>query len=149
MSQIKHPNHYTWHPSGIECKSINQHLLGNLSAAFKYVYRHQHKGKPQQDIQKAIQHLEFETNLIKAKLVKDGHSGNKSPRLRPLTDPEFKPAVLERLAKMLRHGGSDYEQGFYENLLCAIVSVDPVAQFRRLEKSKACLETALPLGEAA
>ena len=57
---VKHPSHYTAHPSGIECHEITGLLGGNLSNVVKYVWRYDQKGKPIEDLKKALQYLEFE-----------------------------------------------------------------------------------------
>ena len=57
---VKHPSHYTAHPSGIECHEITGLLGGNLSNVVKYVWRYDQKGKPVEDLKKALQYLEFE-----------------------------------------------------------------------------------------
>ena len=54
---VNHPKHYTSHPSGVECRTINRHLPGNLAAAFKYLFRHRDKGNPAQDLRKAANYL--------------------------------------------------------------------------------------------
>ena len=57
---VKHPSHYTAHPSGIECHEITGLLGGNLSNVVKYVWRYDQKGKPVEELKKALQYLEFE-----------------------------------------------------------------------------------------
>ena len=57
---VKHPSHYTAHPSGIECHEITGLLGGNLSNVVKYVWRYDQKGKPVEDLKKALQYIEFE-----------------------------------------------------------------------------------------
>ncbi|MGH1542335.1 MAG: DUF3310 domain-containing protein [Arenicella sp.] len=57
---VNHPKHYTQHPSGIECIEVTRHMSFCLGNAFKYVFRHQGKGKPIEDIDKAIWYLRYE-----------------------------------------------------------------------------------------
>ncbi len=64
MSMVEHPKHYNDHPSGIECKEIKAHLNDQLGDAFKYVFRRNSKGNEIQDIEKAIQYLKFELELV-------------------------------------------------------------------------------------
>jgi hypothetical protein len=59
--EVKHPSHYTSHPSGVECIEITggmDFLLGN---AFKYVFRGwnnlKHDGTV--DLEKALEYLNF------------------------------------------------------------------------------------------
>jgi hypothetical protein len=60
---VKHPNHYTW-IEGVECNEIAGHFTFNAGSALKYIWRHQHKGSPVQDLRKAIQFLEFEVKRL-------------------------------------------------------------------------------------
>lgn len=66
-SQVEHPEHYTTHPSGIECITITKHMNFCLGNAIKYIWRAGLKGNAIEDLQKAIQYLEFEINRIGAK----------------------------------------------------------------------------------
>lgn len=58
---IKHPTHYNWHPSGIECQEITYDLPTWLGSAIKYIYRRNHKGQGISDRHKAIKHLSTAT----------------------------------------------------------------------------------------
>lgn len=60
VEKINHPNHYNWHPSGIECKTIVQEFPYNLGTAIAYIWRSEHKCTFKSDIKKAIKHLEME-----------------------------------------------------------------------------------------
>ncbi len=62
---IAKPNHYNWHPSGIECKDIVKEFIYNKGTAIAYIWRSAHKGTEEQDLQKAVQHLQFELERIK------------------------------------------------------------------------------------
>jgi len=57
---VNHPSHYTQHPSGVECIQIMEHMGFNLGNAFKYMFRHKHKGASRQDIEKAIWYIDRE-----------------------------------------------------------------------------------------
>lgn len=62
---VNHPPHYTSHPSGIEAIEITQHedfLTGN---ALKYILRHKLKGKPVEDLEKAIWYLKRRIEILK------------------------------------------------------------------------------------
>ncbi len=60
---VNHPSHYNKHPSGIECKDIIEHFSYHLGCAVKYVWRCDDKGKPIEDLQKAIQSIQFEIDM--------------------------------------------------------------------------------------
>ena len=57
---VNHPEHYTSHPSGIECIQITEHMGFNLGNAVKYIWRSDLKGNDIQDLQKAIWYLNRE-----------------------------------------------------------------------------------------
>jgi len=50
---VNHPEHYTRHPSGVECIQITEHFSFNLGNAIKYIWRADLKGKDIEDIKKA------------------------------------------------------------------------------------------------
>lgn len=57
---VNHPGHYTWLKNGVEVIDITENfnfLLGNV---LKYVMRADHKGKPLEDLKKAVWYLERE-----------------------------------------------------------------------------------------
>lgn len=62
---VKHPSHYTSHPSGIECWDITRHMNFNLGNAFKYIWRCDLKGKPIEDLEKAVECLQDEIAMRK------------------------------------------------------------------------------------
>jgi len=57
---VAHPNHYTSHPSGIECLQITEHMNFCLGNALKYIWRCDMKMKPIEDLKKAIFYIERE-----------------------------------------------------------------------------------------
>lgn len=56
------PNHYTWHPSGVEVITIVQEFTYNIGVAMAYLWRCGHKTGVDMptDLKKAIKHLIFE-----------------------------------------------------------------------------------------
>lgn len=57
---VKHPKHYTQHPSGVECINISRHFNFCMGNAIKYIWRADLKGNDIEDLRKAIQYLEYE-----------------------------------------------------------------------------------------
>lgn len=57
---VQHPDHYTWHPSGVECRKIVEEFPYHIASAMAYLWRSDHKGEFEQDIRKAMTHLRFE-----------------------------------------------------------------------------------------
>lgn len=58
---IKHPDYYNWHPSGVECATITDAFNFNLGNVIKYAWRCGHKHPdPVQDLKKAREYLDRE-----------------------------------------------------------------------------------------
>ena len=57
---VNRPAHYTAHPSGIEPIAIARHMNFNLGNALKYIMRADYKGKPIEDLKKAVWYLKDE-----------------------------------------------------------------------------------------
>lgn len=56
---VNHPEHYTSHPSGIECIEITRHMGFCLGNAVKYIWRADRKNGVE-DLQKAVWYLQDE-----------------------------------------------------------------------------------------
>lgn len=56
---VNHPDHYTAHPSGIECIQVAEHMGFCLGNAVKYIWRADLKGGVE-DLRKAVWYLERE-----------------------------------------------------------------------------------------
>ena len=50
---VDHPEHYTSHPSGVECIDITEHFNFNIGNAIKYLWRAGLKGDAVEDLEKA------------------------------------------------------------------------------------------------
>jgi len=61
--EVNHPPHYTDHPSGIECIQITKFHSFCVGNAIKYIWRHEQKGKPIEDLKKAIWYLQEQIKL--------------------------------------------------------------------------------------
>lgn len=59
------PSHYKSHPSGIECIQISRHMTFNCGNAIKYIWRHDQKGNPVENLEKAIWYLNDEIKRLK------------------------------------------------------------------------------------
>lgn len=57
---VNNPEHYTSHPSGIECISVTEHMNFNLGNAIKYIWRSSLKDSEIQDLKKAVWYLKRE-----------------------------------------------------------------------------------------
>ena len=60
---VNHPTHYTNHPSGIEAIEITKHEDFCIGNALKYILRHKSKGKPVEDLRKAIWYLQTKIDM--------------------------------------------------------------------------------------
>lgn len=56
VDMVNHPPHYTY--GGIEVIEITRLLSFDIGNAIKYILRHEHKGNPKQDLEKALWYLE-------------------------------------------------------------------------------------------
>lgn len=56
---VNHPQHYTSHPSGVECIRITEHMSFTLGNALKYIWRADLKNGTE-DLKKAMWYLERE-----------------------------------------------------------------------------------------
>lgn len=74
------PSHYREHPSGIECIYVTQHENFCIGNAIKYLWRHKEKGKPVEDLKKAIWYIQTEISRLEAMSIK------KAPTLREAED---------------------------------------------------------------
>lgn len=54
---VNHPSHYTSSKTGIEVIEVTRYLSGDLSNAWKYLCRRELKGKPSEDLKKAVFYL--------------------------------------------------------------------------------------------
>ena len=57
---INSPEHYTGHPSGVECIQVTECFNFNLGNAIKYIWRADLKGKRLEDLKKAVWYLNRE-----------------------------------------------------------------------------------------
>lgn len=95
---VNHPAHYE--TNGIECidamvasqgaEAVRNYCVCN---AFKYIWRHQHKGKSDEDIQKAIWYLNRYLNLYEQKDEPE------------TDDQKDKPADLDYIIESVKQGG--------------------------------------------
>jgi hypothetical protein len=59
LNAVNHPEHYTSHPSGIECIEVTEHMGFCLGNAIKYLWRSDLKGGVE-DLRKAAWYIERE-----------------------------------------------------------------------------------------
>lgn len=65
INKIRNPEHYTSHPSGIECLEITKYMDFCLGNAIKYIWRSSLKGAEIEDLQKAIFYIETKIKLLR------------------------------------------------------------------------------------
>lgn len=63
QDNVNNPKHYNDHASGIECIDVTKHESFCIGNAMKYIWRHKSKGKPIEDLKKAIWYLEAQIKL--------------------------------------------------------------------------------------
>lgn len=69
---VNNPEHYTKHPSGIECIQITEHMGFNLGNATKYIWRCDLKLDAIEDLEKAAWYIKREIAKRKAAFTKQG-----------------------------------------------------------------------------
>jgi hypothetical protein len=68
---INHPDHYTKHPSGVECIQVTEHFNFNVGNAIKYLWRAGLKGDAIEDLKKAAWYVARE--IARLERMKHGH----------------------------------------------------------------------------
>lgn len=61
---VNHPPHYRDNGSGVKCITVVEHMTFNLGNAVKYIWRHNEKGNPLQDLRKAQWYLAREISRL-------------------------------------------------------------------------------------
>ena len=61
---VNHPEHYTSHPSGVECIRVTEHMNFCIGNAVKYLWRAGLKGDAVEDLKKACWYIEREIQRI-------------------------------------------------------------------------------------
>jgi hypothetical protein len=67
---VNHPQHYTAHPSGVECIDVVEHMNFNRGNAVKYLWRADHKNGIE-DLRKAAWYINREI----ARLMRQSRKG--------------------------------------------------------------------------
>lgn len=63
--EVDHPNHYTSHPSGVECITVTEHMTFNIGNAVKYAWRAGLKSDdPVTDLRKAEWYIRREIQRL-------------------------------------------------------------------------------------
>lgn len=57
---VNRPDHYTKHPSGVECIQITEHMSFNIGNAIKYLWRCDLKNDALEDLKKARYYVDRE-----------------------------------------------------------------------------------------
>ena len=57
FDNVNHPSHYVSHPSGVETINITREFEFALGNAWKYLIRSRFKGKPKEDLEKAVWYM--------------------------------------------------------------------------------------------
>lgn len=57
FDNVNHPSHYVSHPSGVETINITREFEFTLGNAWKYLMRFRYKGKPKEDLEKAVWYM--------------------------------------------------------------------------------------------
>lgn len=77
---VNEPQHYTSHPSGIECIDVVEHMSFCLGNVIKYVWRAHLKGSHLQDLKKAAWYLQREIERRETKPLTDNNPSANLPQ---------------------------------------------------------------------
>lgn len=83
---VNHPQHYTSHPSGVECIQITEHMGFCLGNAVKYIWRADLKGGIE-DLEKAAWYINREIERRRKEAQQQADAGYEYARFIP-TGPE-------------------------------------------------------------
>lgn len=98
--RVNHPNHYTSHPSGVECIQVTEHFNFNIGNAIKYLWRSGLKGFTLEDLHKARWYVTREIERLE-KDLEDAQQRSIAPRKPKLSKEEIvKRGHEERLDKL-------------------------------------------------
>lgn len=65
MSEVNHPDHYNWHPTGIEAVDVSEEFSANLGQVIQYIWRCGYKhSDPIPDLEKAAWFLQREIGRL-------------------------------------------------------------------------------------
>lgn len=70
---VNHPQHYTSHPSGVECIQVTEHMNFCRGNAIKYIWRAGEKGNEVEDLKKARWYLDREIARLETKSAQPAH----------------------------------------------------------------------------
>ena len=96
---INHPDHYTNHPSGVECITVTEHMNFCVGNAVKYLWRAGLKGNELEDLKKARWYIEREierrekSQTASAKQHHQRDKNTKDRKQRPANLPARERAV--------------------------------------------------------
>lgn len=95
---VNHPEHYTSHPSGIECITITRHYGFCIGNVIKYIWRAGLKGgdgKALEDLKKARWYLDQEISARKAEIAEKASKQAEREQYRYLSAGEIRPVWYE------------------------------------------------------
>jgi len=72
MKTVTHPDHYTSHPSGIECIEVTKHHNFCIGNAIKYLWRAGLKGDTVEDLEKAREYIRIEIERLNMAINTEG-----------------------------------------------------------------------------
>lgn len=98
--KIEHPDHYKWHPSGVECVTIVQDFTYNLGTAIAYLWRAGRKtANAIEDLRKAQRHIDFEIARLEREERRAQTAPARAARATKATKAPAKKAATARRRK--------------------------------------------------
>ena len=92
---VKHPSHYTSHPSGVEVIEIVKHENFCVGSAIKYLLRADKKGDPIENLRKARQMIDFEIERREGEVAR--REGEVTMTVPESSEADLLKAIQDRL----------------------------------------------------
>lgn len=102
VDMVNHPPHYK--QGGVEVIEITRHCDFDIGNAIKYILRHEHKGNPQQDLDKARWYLtDYVSNFGTVYRLDEASYHNLGTAIRSLP-PSNDPLGIDMILMEIRSG---------------------------------------------
>lgn len=110
---VNHPQHYTAHPSGIECLDVVRHLPYELGNVIKYCWLWQNKGGIE-DLRKALTYLDYCTTETRALVTQNATAKAQAIVASIVLRKEPEGTPLRAALEMLTHPWDEWTRNAWD-----------------------------------